>query len=158
MYDVRHMTAPDVLGRVLAAARSPDDRHSPLYRWMWRHHDALSRQFAAHPPSWGALIQVFAEAGLFDRSGKPANAKTARQTWTRVVAAVARVRAARVKQERPATPPPGPGEIAYGVRKVEPPAPPTDAGERPAGGSLDDLLAEVRKGQEDWWPEPRSED
>jgi hypothetical protein len=151
---------PDLIFRAIRAAKNPGTKHSPLYRWMWRYYDPLERAFREHAPSWSAMADVFREEGLHDRLGKPPTAKTASQTWRRVCVAMEKVKEAKAheppKPERAPTPPPGPGEIAYGVRKVEPPAPP-DAGERPAGGSLDDLLAEVRKGQ-DWWPEPRSED
>lgn len=90
--------ADPVLAKVLESGRGPGDRHSLLYRWMWRHHTALARQFAEAQPSWTAMAQTFAEEGLVDRTGKPPTPKTAQQTWRRVRAAKARAAAQKLRQ------------------------------------------------------------
>lgn len=104
---------------VLAAIRSHGGPgHSPLYRWMRRHHDDLAAAFAKNPPAWGPLAEELSGVGLTDGDGKPPNAASTRQTWYRVRRDVARDRA-----QLPAAvsvPALAPDEIAPGVHAVAP--------------------------------------
>ena len=114
------------LVKVLAAIRSHGGPgHSPLYRWMRRHHDDLAAVFANNPPAWGPLAAELSGVGLTDGDGKPPNAASARQTWYRVRRDVARDRA----QLPPAVSVPAlaPDEIAPAVHAVTMPP----AGEMP---------------------------
>ena len=84
--------------RAVLAVLARDPRQggrSRLYHWMRNHHDELRDGFAAHRPDWRLLAQEFTRLGLTDRNGRAVSAETARKTWLRVRADVARVRANR---------------------------------------------------------------
>ena len=68
---------------------------------MRANHDGLLARIGGQRPDWTALAKIFEQAGLTDRSGKPASPGTARVAWARVRESVARGRASR--------PPPEPG-------------------------------------------------
>jgi len=65
---------------------------SSLFYWLVDHHDEIVQAAAGKRISWDALIYRFEALGLTDRSGKPASAKTAEQTWRRAKAWVAQYR------------------------------------------------------------------
>lgn len=121
------------LVKVLAAIRSHGGPgHSPLYRWMRRHHDDLAATFAEHPPAWGPLATELGGVGLADGDGKPPNAASTRQTWYRVRRDVTRARELAAGKQAPA---PAPDEIAPAVHTVLPPptgASPAVTAPRPA--------------------------
>jgi hypothetical protein len=105
------------LTKVLAALRTHGGPgHSPLYRWMRRHHDTLVAAFAETPPAWGPLAAELAAVGLTDADGKSPAAASARQTWYRVRRDVARAR----EQSVPKPPTLAPDEIAPAVHAVAP--------------------------------------
>ena len=143
----------DALVAKVVDAAMAGPRHSPLYEWMWRHHAALSRQLSPKP-NWSAMAKVFCEAGLHDRTGKPATPKIARQTWARVTKAVARAQSAR-PAARPAPSPlrwtPRPDEVPIGVvgTRVEPAS--RGAVDQPADDQVARALADLNRGQE-WMP------
>lgn len=111
------------LTKVLAALRTQGGAgRSPLYRWMYRHHDALAAAFAETPPAWEPLATALAATGLTGIDGTPPSAGRAKQTWYRVRRDVARVRS-QSGAEAPA-PALAPDEIAPAVHAVPPPAAP----------------------------------
>jgi hypothetical protein len=127
------------LVKVLAAIRSHGGPgHSPLYRWMRRHHDDLAAAFAKNPPTWGPLAEELSGVGLTDGDGKPPNAASTRQTWYRVRRDVARDRA----QLPAAVPVPAlaPDEIAPGVHAVAP----VTASESAANGPRPRMSLDIR--------------
>jgi hypothetical protein len=76
---------------------------SELSRWMRRNHDALAARFQGDRKiDWRGLAHVFEQAGLVDRTGKPASAETARKAWERARKAVAAARAKSGRLETPA--------------------------------------------------------
>lgn len=79
----RCMTAPtkDILASI--EREHPTASRSALSRWMRQNHDALLARIGERP-DWTVLSEVFAKAGLTDRTGKPASAETARKAWQRV--------------------------------------------------------------------------
>jgi hypothetical protein len=84
--------------RAVLAVLARDPRQggrSRLYFWMRNHHDELRDGFVAHRPDWRLLAQEFTRLGLTDRNGVSVKPETARKTWVRVRADVARVRANR---------------------------------------------------------------
>ena len=62
---------------------------SSLFHWMVQHHGQLTRRpWPSHALRWKDLAEALADLGLLDRTGKPASAETARQTWLRARKAV----------------------------------------------------------------------
>ena len=78
-------------------ARSSE--RSSLFWWMVEHHDALAGASGGRRIRWQPLCQKFAALGLTDGTGKPANEKTAGETWLRARTEVARQRKDRAKAE-----------------------------------------------------------
>ncbi|HXE55586.1 MAG TPA: hypothetical protein VN541_21360 [Tepidisphaeraceae bacterium] len=113
----------DVLAMIDAA--NPIESRASLSRWMRQNHDALLARFDAARPDWTALAKVFADAGLRDRSGKPASPATVRAAWGRVRKAVA---ASRAKNQpnpaRPTRAPDAPAEptTPQGTSDARPPS------------------------------------
>lgn len=89
----------NILGQVREALRSSARGHSPLFLWMRAHHDELVVEFAANPPNWQQLTQIFRHEALTDRTGKAPSPAIARLTWYRVRQAVAASRA-KIQTER----------------------------------------------------------
>jgi len=87
-------------------------RHSTLYLWMRRNHQHIARQMERDGIPWPEFTEAVAKAGLTDRTGKPAQEKTVKQTWFRVRQEIknrpARQAQAAVQKAKP-------GEIAPGV-------------------------------------------
>ena len=85
------------------------EERSSLYWWMVSHHDDLIEASKRQRIKWSAFCAEAEKSGLTDVTGKPASERTARQTWLRVRAAVAKARAAAaakaaVKPPRPVYP------------------------------------------------------
>jgi hypothetical protein len=104
--------------------RSNRRGHSPLFLWMRAHHDDLTAEFAANPPNWQQLAQVFSDQGLTDRTGKASSPAIARLTWYRVRQAVARAKNAA--KHKPHVPP-----VPVAVTTLLPSSAPSDS-QRPA--------------------------
>ena len=87
-------------------------RHSTLYLWMRRNHQHITRQMEQDGIPWPEFTEAVAKAGLTDRTGKPAQEKTVKQTWFRVRQEIknrpARQAQAAVQKTKP-------NEIAPGV-------------------------------------------
>ena len=86
--------------RLLAmVARSPF--RSPLFWWLFDHHDELAVEAAASRVGlpWSRLCSGFAEAGLTAVDGTAVRPETARKTWQRVRKEKARLRAREAEAE-----------------------------------------------------------
>lgn len=92
----------DVLAAIDAA--NPAESRSSLARFMRQHHDALLARFGDHRPDWKVLAEVFAQAGLRDRLGKPASPDTVRVAWARVRKTVAEAKAKKRRAKSPVAP------------------------------------------------------
>lgn len=117
----------NILGQVREVLRSSPRGHSPLFLWMRANHDDLAAAFAANPPNWQQLSEIFRDERLTDRTGKPPSPAIARLTWYRVRQAVAKMEA-EARRRSPATPP------VVGVTTPLPSTAPT-ASSRPRVGS-----------------------
>lgn len=109
--------AREVIETVRAEGRARASTYSPLYRWLWAHHDALRDELGAPDlrGQWDRVAAALAGRGLTDGSGKAPTARTARETWWKV----RRARAARGAEAAPEPlAPPAP------VRATPPPRPP----------------------------------
>jgi len=93
--------ASEELARVVAANREKGGRHSPLYRWMRSHHDALAAAFETDGISWRAVTEMLAETGLTDGSGKPPAIRRAQKAWYQVKRDVAAARAKAEAKRKP---------------------------------------------------------
>src|SRR5689334_4739196 len=87
---------------ILARNARAGGKRSPLYRWMWKHHDRLVAEFDELGPNWRELLQGFIELGLTDRNGQPPKLRTAQETWYRVKRDVAAARAKKSQAPKPA--------------------------------------------------------
>lgn len=87
-------TMEDVIAaaRVQAGRRGPV--HSPLYEWLWRHHDRLAPEFdPPRTPNWREVAQTLAARGIMagpaprggDPAPRPPTAELVRRTWAKVV-------------------------------------------------------------------------
>lgn len=139
----------DLLERALEALDA-GGRRSPVYYWMRKNYDALSRKLSGTRPSWSALAAFFRDNGIHDRTGKPPSAKIVGQTWARLLKDMRRRPPVRDPKPPRREWPLAPGEIAPGVRPVaQPPAPATAVSSAPVrmDGVLDELGA-----QRPWMP------
>lgn len=83
------MTKRSALKAVLGDIKRPPDR-SALFYWLVDHHDELATASRARPMPWGSLCARFQSLGLTNRDGNPVTEETARKTWRRARAFVAR--------------------------------------------------------------------
>jgi len=116
----RNGMASDDVAKVVAANRDRGGRHSPLYRWMRSHHDALVAAFEMDGASWGVVTEMLTENGLTDGDGKQPAIRRAQKTWYRVKHDVA---AARAKAEAKRKPPPALARVVA-TTPLPSPAPP----------------------------------
>jgi hypothetical protein len=79
---------------ILAKIERPYER-SPLFEWLFAHHDEVITAAAGRRLEWSELCDLFAKEGLTDAHGKQVNARTARMTWWRVRKEHARIKANR---------------------------------------------------------------
>ena len=76
-------------------------RRSPLFLYMERHFGDVSEALTAvGKPNWAAIAKEFGDAGVYDLEGKPPTAETARHTWARVRAVMAKQGLAAPKKSR----------------------------------------------------------
>ena len=111
------------------AARIARGRNT-LAAWLRTHHDVLLAELDGRPIDWELYLAVFAKRGLKDADGNTPTKATASKTWHRVRAAIAAERAR--KQARMTTPAVAPGELAPGVRRLDPDPVTTAASALPA--------------------------
>lgn len=57
---------------------------SPLFRWMYRHHDELAGMFAEARPSWRHVTAELAGRGFTAPDGGELRPETVRKLWLRV--------------------------------------------------------------------------
>src|SRR5689334_2113209 len=88
--------------KILARNAEAGGKRSPLYRWMWKHHDRLAAEFDELGTNWKALLQGFIELGLTDRNGRPPTLKGAQETWYKVRRDIAKARAKKAVPKPPA--------------------------------------------------------
>lgn len=77
------------IGEVLAALRRQPSRlrggHSPIYLWLWQHHELLKEQLDLPRRSdWPALAAELGQRGVKDGVGKPPTAERIRKAWWQV--------------------------------------------------------------------------
>lgn len=142
----------------MAAKLPSEDVRSDLTRWLLNN----AREFAAglakeRLPSWPRLARALFELGIVNRRGGPVSAGTLRAAWYRTrlflvergdgefvgFSAAPKARNRKRLPARKARPvrvehPLEPGEIAPGVRLVEPPAP-VAARAAPVAGVMDEF-------------------
>jgi hypothetical protein len=97
----RNGMASNDVAKVVTANREKGGRHSPLYRWMRSHHDALAAAFDADGASWRVVTEMLAENGLTDGDGKQPVIRRAQKTWYRVKRDVAATRAKAEAKSKP---------------------------------------------------------
>jgi hypothetical protein len=119
---------PSVLAELRAALqRKGGGRRSPLFRWMYRNHDALAEMFAEARPNWQQVAAVLTGRGFTGNEGRPLRPETVRKLWL------------RVRQRH------GKAQAAGKPRAATPPA--VTAAEAPAEMPRDaaDMLADLRR-------------
>ena len=99
----------DELERIRKAAEGGSSR-SPLYLWLWRHHDRFADIVSVTRPNWNRLAAEFGELGFKNELGGVLTGAVVRQTWVRVRKRYAEVNSARVsgrdrRQSTPTLPP-----------------------------------------------------
>ena len=80
--------APDV-DEVLAALKGQPSRvqggHSPVYLWLWQHHERLKGELSLpRRTDWSALAGELGKRGIVDGNGKPLTAARTRKAWWQV--------------------------------------------------------------------------
>lgn len=88
----------DVSDQTLERIRQAVERgstRSPLYRWLWRHHDDFLALVSEGRPSWSAVAKELDELGYRNGVGGKLTGETVRQTWLRVRARWAKVNSAK---------------------------------------------------------------
>lgn len=65
-------------------------RHSPLWRWMHEHRDALAKSIRPRNTDWAEVCRVVSEAGLLDAHGKALSPVLVRKTWAKVARTMTR--------------------------------------------------------------------
>jgi hypothetical protein len=90
-------TGPRGRGSIIDRVESPYQR-SKLFEWLVAHYDEMVARSARRRIEWQLLCADFANKGLTDGDGKPANARTARMTWWRVRKEKARIDALRAAE------------------------------------------------------------
>jgi hypothetical protein len=78
----------NALSKVLNVSNDKLKKHSKLYYWMLEHHAKLRAEFQKNGPQWPDRVRAMADAGLTDRTGKPASVKVAQNTWYAVCRAI----------------------------------------------------------------------
>lgn len=59
--------------------------HSPVYLWLWRHHDQLQGELnLPRRTDWSALAGELGKRGIVDGNGKPPTAERTRKAWWQV--------------------------------------------------------------------------
>ena len=84
-------------GSIIDRVELPYQR-SKLFEWLLAHYDEMVDASARRRIEWRRLCADFANKGLTDGDGKPANARTARMTWWRVRKEKARIDALRAAE------------------------------------------------------------
>jgi len=86
----------EVIAAVQADGSARASTYSPLYRWMWAHHDTLCDELGVPGlrGQWGRVAAALAARGLTDGGGKTPTERTARETWWKV-------RRAKAAEEEP---------------------------------------------------------
>jgi hypothetical protein len=119
-----------------AVARYPDDRRSDLFVWMATNREQFARELLKRAHTWAAFAQAFDDLGIRSNSTETLRGGTVRNTWYQVrqlygmeigpaperaeKAKVAARRKPRSPRSTVTHPPPRPGEVALGVRLVQP--------------------------------------
>ncbi len=80
--------AADVDDVLAALKRQPSKvrgGHSPVYLWLWRHHDQLQGELnLPRRTDWSALADELGKRGIVDGNGKPPTAERTRKAWWQV--------------------------------------------------------------------------
>ena len=80
--------AADVDDVLAALKRQPSKvrgGHSPIYLWLWRHHDQLQGELnLPRRTDWSALASELGKRGIVDGNGKPPTAERTRKAWWQV--------------------------------------------------------------------------
>jgi hypothetical protein len=84
-------------GSIIGRVEMPYQR-SKLFEWLLTHHDEMVAASSRRRIEWRRLCADFANEGLTDGDGNPANARTARMTWWRVRKEKARIDALRAAE------------------------------------------------------------
>lgn len=59
--------------------------HSPVYLWLWRHHEHLKGELTLpRRMNWSALADELGRRGIMDGDGKPPTAERTRKAWWQV--------------------------------------------------------------------------
>jgi hypothetical protein len=147
------VTTQSILRKINSAGRSS------LYRWLAENHDGIAEAASrGRVLGWSELARDFAAPGLLDGSGKPPSTQSARKTWSRVKADIARARAEKAAaapsplahRSRPRSdwqPPVSAPSHPVGRREPPPYVPPTTealSADQPKKGAHDDLPPEVK--------------
>jgi len=100
--------ADTTIGKVLAAMEAEPHRGcSDLYRWLRKHHAALTAALLTHRSPLRVLLRHVHDAGIVGRRGQCVSYESLRKTWKRVCRDVAHESAAgTVPAARPSRLPP----------------------------------------------------
>lgn len=74
---------------------------SPLFWWLYDHHDELLARAKGRLIFSKEFTDALAQAGIMDRTGKPATLKCIYQTWYRAKKLVSAERAAKIEAAPP---------------------------------------------------------
>lgn len=92
-------------------------RRSPLFQWMYRHHDELAEMFAEARPNWSQITEVLTSRGFTGTEGQPLQPESVRKLWHKVRQAKEKT-AGRKPKGKPVGAMPVPPVM---VREVSPP-------------------------------------
>ena len=146
---------------ILDAVGRPSTR-SPLFWWMVEHHDRILARAVGGRLAWGELCALFAGAGLLDATGKPASARTARETWRQARLAVRRGaewEAARAAERAKVSIPPArrkPGSVPAYVMPAGTPTAPAPAPRSTVPVPFPAPPTPLAEGEEEDTPEERA--
>ncbi len=80
--------AADVDDVLAALKRHPSKvrgGHSPIYLWLWRHHEQLQGELnLPRRTDWSALAGELGKRGILDGNAKPPTAERTRKAWWQV--------------------------------------------------------------------------
>jgi hypothetical protein len=140
---------PRTTRQIMNQVERPDAR-SPLFHWLYEHHDELLARAPSGRISWKHLCGLMAAAGLTDLRGQAPTPALAKLTWQRVRRAVAAARArttVRAKEEVAAS---GRGKARSRLQPVLTAAS-TDEPVRPNGAGVLEPHSQGRKPKQRRW-------
>ncbi len=106
--------AGDVLDALKRQPSKMRGGHSPLYLWLWRHHEQLKGELnLPRRTDWSALAGELGRRGIMDGNGKPPTTDRTRKAWWQVNRDKEALAAGTIRRRRKPGQPGGPlGEVS----------------------------------------------